>query len=287
MPEILQCRKCLTGFLTPEIIPYQPESYYQRAENYAGVLLQPYRLKNIRDNAREILKIIRHHVQPWHKTLLDIGAHTGFFVREAQLSGFDALGIELNTSAVAWAQERGISVVQGTLQNLSEGKTFDVITIFHVLEHISNPIALLHEIRHRLNTNGLLCIEVPNFNSYLARKDGPAWKFIALEHLFYFSDQGISSMLTQLGFSIICIRKRNYELNDLNIRKLLHYFWGPSLKRKRLVMKSHTLSTDKTTPESILRKLLKGILIAGITLLGRQDHIFIIAQNSHVNHQKN
>lgn len=279
--EIRQCRRCFTGFLDPSIVSYEPDSYYQAAHNYAEILDQPGRLERIRRTARSVMRIIRDYGDSGHRTLLDVGAHTGSLVQEALRVGFDASGIEPNASVVARAQEQGIPLTQGSLRDLPQEKSFDIITMFHVLEHVQDPVAMLRNVQGHLNPGGFFIVEVPNFDSYLARKDGPGWKFVALEHLFYFTQRGLTDLLSQEGFSVIRHIKRNDELQDLNIRKLLHYFTGPGLKRNRLVMKSDVhASHGDLQKESLVKKLVKRVLIAAIGLLGREDHILLITRKS-------
>lgn len=276
--RILKCHSCGALFLSPDLV-HKSAPYYEEGQNYTRVLHDKSRLAFIKSNARNILSFIVSFIDPRGKRLLDIGAHTGIFVREAIQVGFNAEGVELNSSAVRWAKDQNIPITQSDIFNFNPNHSFDVVSIFHVLEHLDDPVRALKKIRDMIVPDGYLAIEVPNSDSYLAKKEGLSWKFIALEHLHYFSEKTLTRLLEDNGFKICMRKKRNHELRKLNIKKLIRYFFGTSASRNRLeekVVKSSQETYDEG--QSLLKKMIKSILINAICLCGRQDHIFIIAQ---------
>lgn len=264
--RLLVCSICGTGRLVQSTI--SPE-YYESADHYS---VNEDRLSAIRSNAREVLKVISEYATSGR--LLDIGAHTGTFVQEASRLGFDAEGIEPNKNAVIWGNARGINVKHGTLESLDEKTKFDVVTMFHVLEHLPDPSSALKKVTNLLKPSGLVAIEVPNFDSYLAKKDGVGWTFIAQEHLYYFTEKGLRLALMDAGLKVLMLKRRNGELPFFGGRKLLRYFLGKPLTRNRLDETKNPTQQPETT-KTDWRKLLLARLIR---MLGRADHQLLIVQ---------
>lgn len=137
-------------------------------------------------------------------TLLDIGAGTGFFIRTAQKKGWNVKGIEPNPSARRLANSKASGSVFDTeaLQQLSE-KSFDVITLWHVLEHLPNlekDIKLFHKL---LKPNGRIVVAVPNFNSFDANHFKAFWAaYDVPRHLWHFSKQSIPKVFSDVQMQV-------------------------------------------------------------------------------------
>ena len=108
-------------------------------------------------------EIARHWLES-SNSVLDVGCGDGFFL--SLLPHQNKFGLEFNPRAVAAAQQRGINVKCGDLAGL-DSASFDAITIFHVLEHLSEPISLLNQALRVLKPNGLLIISVPNNDAFI------------------------------------------------------------------------------------------------------------------------
>jgi len=105
-------------------------------------------------------------------SLLDVGAGKGEAVYLASKLGFKASGIEPSVQACSYASQRfGISIYNGFYENFSSdmSEKFQVITMFHVLEHVQEPRLLLNSLKDRMDPEGVLYIEVPNGNARLLR----------------------------------------------------------------------------------------------------------------------
>ena len=272
--RVLKCSDCGIVFLAPEMTMANPGDYYSerfRADKYTDEDTK----KFLCEDSRELLKIIEKIRTQGN--LLDIGASIGMFVDEANKHGYEAMGIEPSKNLVAKARELSIPVTESTIEEFNTNRNFNLITMFHVFEHLAEPLKALDKIRSIQSDRGLLIIEVPNIESYLAKKDGIFWKFIALEHLFYFSDKTLSRVLENAGYKIVLTKKRNFELNRLNIRKLIGYFIGKKLAKDRFFVKKES-QTDAFVKDSISKLLIRKLLLFLISLLGREDHVLIIAQ---------
>ncbi|MCB1345216.1 MAG: methyltransferase domain-containing protein [Rhodobacter sp.] len=117
--------------------------------------------------------------------LLDIGAGGGEFVFLAQEAGLTARGIDPNGDYVDYARTHlGIDLSRAEVSDLAPSDRFDVITLFHVLEHLAHPRAVFAQIAGLLNDDGLLVIEVPNFGSALLPPRNTFFK----AHINYFTE---------------------------------------------------------------------------------------------------
>jgi len=122
--------------------------------------------------------------------LLDIGAGTGDFLFTAKQNGWETIGVEPSEKAKGNAIGKGIKFSDST-QDL-ESHSFDVITMWHVLEHIPNLEIQIKELKRLVKPNGTIIIAVPNFKSYDANYYGKFWAaFDVPIHFWHFSKKAI------------------------------------------------------------------------------------------------
>jgi 2-polyprenyl-3-methyl-5-hydroxy-6-metoxy-1,4-benzoquinol methylase len=122
--------------------------------------------------------------------LLDIGAGTGDFLLTAKENGWSTIGVEPSEKAKAIAIQKGIEFVVET-QEL-ESHSFDVITMWHVLEHVPNLDNQIKELKRLVKPNGTVIIAVPNFKSYDAKYYGKFWAAYDVPiHFWHFSKTAI------------------------------------------------------------------------------------------------
>jgi 2-polyprenyl-3-methyl-5-hydroxy-6-metoxy-1,4-benzoquinol methylase len=125
-------------------------------------------------------------------SLLDLGAGIGTLVYTARKFNWKAIGVELNRRSVDWAAERfGIELIQGDFYRLEEyftRKSFDLISLNHVLEHVLQPRFFINYIADFLKPRGAILVSVPNILSDDFRRDGALWSYIHIPgHISYFS----------------------------------------------------------------------------------------------------
>lgn len=122
--------------------------------------------------------------------LLDIGAGTGDFLLTAKQNGWETIGVEPSEKAKGIAIGKGIKFSDST-QDL-ESHSFDVITMWHVLEHVPNLEIQIKELKRLVKPNGTIIIAVPNFKSYDAKYYGKFWAaFDVPIHFWHFSKTAI------------------------------------------------------------------------------------------------
>jgi SAM-dependent methyltransferase len=138
--------------------------------------------------------------------LLDVGCATGIFLKGIRNCGnWEAYGVEINAQAAHIAQEHGLDVRVGTLEQagFTDG-FFDVVTLWDVLEHLHDPGGSLREIYRILKPDGLLVIRVPNASSTDARLFGRYWAGLdAPRHLYVFTPVTLDALLVANNFQRI------------------------------------------------------------------------------------
>jgi|SRR5688572_22156599 len=149
------------------------------------------------------------HLRPLHnftgppagRTLLDIGAHIGVFVEVANKAGWNAIGIEPSNWSVEIARQSGIELIEGTLasSNLPDNH-FDVVTLWDVIEHLSDPMTELKHVFRVLKPGGWVVIHTMNIESFFARLLGSKWPWLMEMHLYYFSVRTLRLMLETIHF---------------------------------------------------------------------------------------
>jgi SAM-dependent methyltransferase len=141
--------------------------------------------------------------------LLDIGCATGNYLNELKRTGrWDVEGVEPSLSAADHARQRfGLTVHVGTMTDLNlPAKTFDVATMWNVLEHVHEPVRDLHEAHRVLQPGGLLVFAVPVVDGRLRQWFGPDWvEWDLPRHLFVFSRQTAERLVAVAGFKLIAV----------------------------------------------------------------------------------
>ena len=128
--------------------------------------------------------------------MLDIGAGTGEFLYVAKQNGWQITGIEPSDKAKGIALKKGVAFVDQmeTIQDQS----MDVVTMWHVLEHVPDLDRQISELKRILKPNGSILIAVPNFKSYDANHYGAHWAaFDVPIHLWHFSKTAIEKLFSE------------------------------------------------------------------------------------------
>jgi 2-polyprenyl-3-methyl-5-hydroxy-6-metoxy-1,4-benzoquinol methylase len=137
--------------------------------------------------------------------LLDIGAGTGDFLLTAKQNGWNTIGVEPSEKAKGIAIGKGIQFSDSTEE--LESNSFDVITMWHVLEHVPNLEIQIKELKRLVKPNGTIIIAVPNFKSYDAKYYGKFWAaFDVPIHFWHFSKTAIKLL---------------FEKEDIKLEKVL------------------------------------------------------------------
>lgn len=172
-----------------------------------------------RRTARAFLDLVEAHHR-LRGRLLDVGCATGRFVTVAQESGWIATGLEASHWAIERARQRcpKATFVEGLLEcvELPPG-SFDVVTMWDVLEHVRSPAETLARIRRWLAPGGRLLLNLPNAGSLTARTMGRRWVLLLREHLWYFDPPTVGRLLRQCGFELVTTRPNHVNFSMKNV----------------------------------------------------------------------
>ena len=137
-------------------------------------------------------------------TMLDIGSGKGHFLAAARDDGWDVMGIDLSPEAVSYARARyRIDVRVGDIAEVDLAERFDVLTLWHVLEHLPRPGETLVRCHSLLRPGGRLVVSVPNGASLQARLSRANWLHLDLpRHIFHFDARSLATLLARHGFEV-------------------------------------------------------------------------------------
>lgn len=150
------------------------------------------------------------NLQATKGTLLDIGAGTGDFLVAAQNDGWKTVGIEPSTKAKTIALAKGVFFAE----NLAElqDHSFDVITMWHVLEHVPNLEEQLAELKRIVKKNGTIFVAVPNFKSFDAEYYGKYWAaYDTPRHLWHFSKNSIQKLFGENQLELVNVLPMKFD----------------------------------------------------------------------------
>lgn len=200
-PLIVQCRSCGLVYANPR----HEESTI--LHNYEEVIDRLYmeeregRVLTFRRNLRPLEKLVTP--VPSRK-LLDVGCHMGVFLEIAQERGWEVWGVEPSHWATEQARRKGLRVMASTLKKAGfADESFDVVTMWDVVEHLTNPANELQEVNRVLKKGALVCIHTMNIESLFARLMGSRWPWLMEMHLYYFTPWTLAKMLEKTGFQVI------------------------------------------------------------------------------------
>ncbi len=147
---------------------------------------------------------------PWHGQgrLLDFGCGGGKFLRRMHALGWDVTGIDFSETSVKAVRNAGLRAIQGTLPHAELAPaSFDVITMRHALEHVTQPPVILRAARELLAPGGRLVIQVPNYDAWDVEYFGDAAVGLDLpRHLVHFTPATLRAMLEREGYRPISVR---------------------------------------------------------------------------------
>jgi len=216
---IRQCVKCSLMRLSPQPRPDEFADYYPR--NY---WFDPQRDATSRLEEMYRRLVLRDHVWFVERALLnagasgpvlDVGCGGGLFIGMLRERRVCAMGLDLAQEAAALARQRhAVDAVAGNLPaSPFAPQSFAAVTMFHVLEHVREPLAYLREAGRLLKPQGRLIVQVPNAASWQFSLLGRTWNGVDTpRHLHLFRDLDVERMLDSSGFEVV--RRKYFSLRD-------------------------------------------------------------------------
>lgn len=186
---------------------YESDDYISHTDGKRSLFEKTYHfIKNIA--IKNKLKLINSQSQKGK--LLDIGAGTGDFLVVAKNDGWQITGIEPGEKPKSIAINKGVSFAND-LSEL-ENNSFDVITMWHVLEHVPDLEFQIKELKRLIKPNGTIIIAVPNFNSFDAVYYGKFWAaFDVPRHLWHFSKTAIEKLFTIENLKLVKVLPMKFD----------------------------------------------------------------------------
>ena len=179
---------------------YSSDSYISHNDQRKSLIDKIY--KYIKTYSLNKKYILINSLNTAHKNLLDIGAGTGDFVKKMNSTNWKAQGIEPNINARNQAQKKNIEL-HGNFEGVEDDR-YDVITLWHVLEHLPDLENQLIKITSLLRTNAFLIVAVPNFKSNDAQHYQEFWAaYDTPRHLWHFSRNSIPQLLSKHNMELI------------------------------------------------------------------------------------
>jgi 2-polyprenyl-3-methyl-5-hydroxy-6-metoxy-1,4-benzoquinol methylase len=201
--QLVKCRRCSFQYVNPRVRGELIFAGYTEGDDPTYVSQIDARERTFTHSLREIEQAIGGTGK-----LLDVGTAAGAFVAAARARGWEAEGCEPNKWLVQWGTAHyGITIRQGNVldQQYPEG-SFDVVTLWDVIEHTLNPREMLEHCRRLLKPGGVLVVNYPDIGSSIARVLGRRWLFLTSVHLYYFDRTTIARMLSATGFQVEAMR---------------------------------------------------------------------------------
>lgn len=239
--KIYTCKDCSFVFLHPQLNQEELNKYYKEEyrSNYEDEPVKNRFSKDLLEADVRLKRIEKKFLNV--NKLLEIGSGSGAFLSLAHEKIEYAAGIELDKNACDFMKQKGLNVFSD-LKGLHAHK-FDLIVLFHVLEHLENPVFFLKELKNHLAEGGKIIVEVPNVDDALVSfYDIDEFKnfYFCSAHVSYFSEKTLLDCLQLADFFGVIEQIQRYDLNN-------HIHWLKFKKPEVL------LDKEKIFSESTLR----------------------------------
>lgn len=217
--DIVCCNICNLIYTNPIFDEEHYKQTYKSKEyqNIVKELGEESHLYRVNRFGKERVGILKKFLKNKQKiNYLDIGCSTGFVVEAAKNSDWNAIGIDLNPSAINFGKQRGLDLRNHSLDEVSfEEEFFDAISLFDVLEHLPDPKTIASQALRYLKSDGLIFIYVPNWDSASRiLMDKEAHFIWPTHHLNYYTPKTITEFLTNLELKVEYLATEGLDVVD-------------------------------------------------------------------------
>jgi 2-polyprenyl-3-methyl-5-hydroxy-6-metoxy-1,4-benzoquinol methylase len=205
MGQLIECQSCRLVHLNPRVSEDVITEGYSSAVDSTFVAQDARHAPSFR-RAFDRLNVKRP--VPASETTLDVGCAGGALPKAVSGSGCRVVDVEQsNWLADHGRNQYGLDIRQGILSDQDFGEqTFDLVTLWDVIEHLTDADQVVGDIRELLNPGGLLVVNCPDHGGIVARAMGWRWPFLLSAHLLYFTRRTIRAFLEARGFDMLKIR---------------------------------------------------------------------------------
>ena len=211
---LIKCKKCRLIRLNSFKKEYDKDLYKYYDDYSESVKTKEWEERsklNLENLIKSLNKIsIKYQKRQKEISLLDFGCGLGLTLEAANKIGWNAFGIEMNDFCLKFCRKRNQKVFSD-LTKINENTKFDIITLFDVIEHVSNPTDLLKKLKTKLKENGFLIITTPNWNSLERIVFQNDWKAIDPQHYHYFTKNTLINSLNKSKLVIVDLKTRNFN----------------------------------------------------------------------------
>jgi len=223
--RVVKCRDCGAMYVNPR---RSGQVMSAVREGDAPPKVQPDEAKWADANAAIRFALLgRWDLLPEPARLLDVGCWTGFFMRAAKRRGWKPTGIEPVAAAAEWGRENlNLDIRTAIFEDADlPRESFELIAFMHALEHLHDPDAAIRRAHELLKPGGVVAIECPNADSFMARIFGGRWRQFIGDHVSFFTPATIARLLNKNGFSKIRVKSigRAFPLRLVADRIERHY----------------------------------------------------------------
>lgn len=207
--DIVRCNRCGMVYTNPQPNAEELLNIYKEVED--PLYLEEAKAREY--TFKQSLEGLHMAVRPPGR-LLDVGCYTGAFMEVARAAGWDVSGVELSHWAANIAAKSGVGpVYEGLLENLPlPGQYFDVITFWDVMEHLSQPVLFLQEVRRHLKPGGIIGFSTHMVDSWAVKLLGKKYPFFMDMHLVHFSRATVKRILDEQGYELLSISRHQRVL---------------------------------------------------------------------------
>jgi 2-polyprenyl-3-methyl-5-hydroxy-6-metoxy-1,4-benzoquinol methylase len=211
--SVAECPDCRVAFQTPQ--PAAEASLAYMNWRWRGAGKRDHYVEDTSNQlgrARVQVALVGEQA-PAKGRLLDFGAGAGAFVRAALDAGWDAHGVEQSESA----RKRGLETYGVQLRATPGDETYDVITLWDVVEHLRQPESLLRMLAGHLKPGGTIFLETGNWENWRRIAERDRWGLYFYDHQFYFTPASLAAMLSRCGYDRFRLLDRNRRRPRLSL----------------------------------------------------------------------
>lgn len=229
--SLLKCRNCTCQYVYPEpesieeAYPFEYNPWYRHKSNSLFNKTAVF-LKNILTGQRKYdytkytNKLLKSIAIEGKKNILDVGAGGGMFLDHCRKIGFNTTGLDVSDTALNELSKRGHDhFTWEELKNVD--KKFDFVTLHHVLEHISDPLIKLRELRRVMAPGAYITIVVPRIDCFCFKVFGEYYNHLdGGRHVVMYSPAILAEVLIKSGFEIISCKSYSKPSNIYHSSKI-------------------------------------------------------------------
>lgn len=214
--NLKQCPKCTLVQISPilndtQLSKYYSNEYYGSGSKKFSKYIEKWTIYSNKRLAKSILRTFNKVRRPKNDPakILDIGCGRGNLLKAFSKMAFECHGIE-RTEFPDEPSNADINIHKTSLREAGfSDNYFDIVVIWHVLEHLSHPSDTLQEVSRILRPSGILVVAVPNIGSFQARLYGKNWFHLDLpRHIYHFNKTSLNYLLAKYGFKTIVMDTR-------------------------------------------------------------------------------